>query len=359
MASLMETRAIDCPASWKSAELKPRTDWIHQLGAEEIDEIDSALQMAKAEDMTLADLRKEDFPLQRFRALAARVLGALEEGPGLFMIRGFPVDRYSTDELRMIYWGLGKYLGTAVSQSAEGDVIGDVRDLRIPPDSPRYRGYQTNNGGVFHCDTCDVAVLFVLRPAMRGGVSMVASSVAIHNEIARTRPDLLEVLYQPFVWSMLEQQREGEPAYYEQPIFSMQDGYISCRYIRPHIAQAQRNFPEVPRLSPKQVEALDLMDELVKRKDFMLPTNFQPGDIQFCNNHVVLHARTAFEDWPEPERHRHLLRLWLSVPNSRPLSPLMGHIYQVQRPGAVRGGFPPRTPGKIVFETTGAETLVT
>ncbi|HEX6512343.1 MAG TPA: hypothetical protein VF157_08595, partial [Chloroflexota bacterium] len=65
------------------------------------------------------------------------------------------------------------------------------------------------------------------------------------------------------------------------------------------------------------------------------------------------------EDYPEPERRRHLLRLWLSVPNSRPLSPALSHIYRDQRPGAVRGGFPPRIPGTVVFETTGAETLVT
>ncbi len=185
------------------------------------------------------------------------------------------------------------------------------------------------------------------------------SAIAIHNEIARTRPDLLEALYQPFYWSMLEQQRPGEPAWYPQPIFSMHEGYFSCRYIRPHIEQAQKRFPEVPRLTPQQVDAMNLYDELVKRPGFQLATNFRPGDLQFCNNHVAMHARTAFEDYPEPERRRHLLRLWLSVPNSRPLSPLMGHIYRDRRPGAVRGGFPSRVPGRVVFETTGAETEVT
>ena len=126
----------------------------------------------------------------------------------------------------------------------------------------------------------------------------------------------------------------------------------------PHITLAQR-FPEVPRLTPKQIEALDLFDELVARPDFQLATNFQPGDLQFCNNHVAMHARTSFEDYEEEDRRRHLLRLWLSVPNSRPLSPLMGHIYKDRRPGAVRGGFESRVPGRVVFETTGAETVVT
>jgi hypothetical protein len=351
---------IESPANWKSAELAARTDWIHPLSAEELREIEGALASVKAKGIGFKEMAKEDFPLVLFPKLAARVQDYLENGPGVFMIRGLPsAATLPVADLRLMYWGLGKYLGTAVSQSREGDHIGDVRDLRIPPDSPFFRGYQTAGGGTFHCDTCDVAALFVLRTAKSGGISLVCSSIAIHNEIARTRPDLLEVLYQPFTWSMLDQERPGEPKHYQQPVFSMHDGFFSCRYVRPHITQAQKRFPEVPRLTPKQIEALDLFDDIVKRPDFQLVTNFQPGDLQFCNNHTAMHARTAFEDYPEQERRRHLLRLWLSVPNSRPLSPLMGHIYRDRTPGAVRGGFQPRVPGRMVFETSGAETEVT
>jgi hypothetical protein len=352
-------KPIESPANWKSAELAARTDWVHHLTGPELAEIEAALASVKSRGIGFQELRKEDFPLQLFPKLAARVQDMLENGPGVFMIRGLPVNKYPTEEVRLMYWGLGKYLGTAVSQSREGDHIGDVRDLRIPKDSPFFRGYQTAGGGTFHCDTCDVAALFVLRTAKAGGISLVCSSIAIHNEILRTHPDLLEALYQPVPWSMLEQQRAGEPAWYLQPIFSMHEGHFSCRYIRPHIIQAQKRFPEAPRLTEKQIAAQDLFDELVKRPDLQLVTNFQPGDLQFCNNHVAMHARTAFEDYPEKERRRHLLRLWLSVPNSRPLSPLMGHIYKDRTPGAVRGGFQPKVPGRMVFETSGAETEVT
>ena len=351
-------QAIESPANWKTAELSARTDWIHQLSAEEVAEIEAALAAVRAKGLDFPEVSKENFSLKLFPKLVAMIHDYLESGPGVFMIRGLPVDRHPVQDLRMMYWGLGKYLGIARSQSAEGDHIGDVRDLRLPKDSPSYRGYQTSGGGVFHCDTCDVAALFVLRTAKAGGISLVASSVAIHNEIQRTRPDLLEVLYQPFVWSMLRQERAGEPKFYEQPIFSMYDAHFSCRFIRPHITLAQR-FPEVPRLTAKQIEAMDLFDQLVARPDFQLVTNFQPGDLQFCNNHTAMHARTSFEDYEEENRRRHLLRLWLSVPNSRPLSPLMGHIYKDRSSGAARGGFPSRVPGRVVFETTGAETVVT
>jgi hypothetical protein len=352
-------RLIESPANWKSAELAARTDWIHALSADELAEIEAALKSVRDKKLAFAEVRKEDFPLKLFPKLAARVQDYLENGPGVFMIRGLPAGKYATEDLRMMYWGLGKYLGTAVSQSREGDHIGDVRDLRIPPDSPFFRGYQTAGGGVFHCDTCDVAALFVLRTAKAGGISLVCSSIAIHNEMVRTHPELAEALYQPMPWSMLEQQRPGEPKWYLQPIFSLHEGHFSCRYVRPHLTQAQKRFPDAPRLTANQIAGMDLFDEMVKRPDFQLVTNFQPGDLQFCNNHVAMHARTAFEDFAEPERRRHLLRLWLSVPNSRPLSPLMGHIYKDRSSGAVRGGFQPQVPGRMVFETSGGETEVT
>ena len=211
----MNPGVVKSPADWRPLELEARTDWIHFLTEDEIAEIEAAFHAFKKSSRPLGDMAKADFPLERTAAVVETALERLETGPGVFMIRGFPVARYSADDMRVIYWGIGKHLGTARSQSSEGDVIGDVRDLRLPVDSPSYRGYKTAGGNVYRCDTCDVTGLFVLRPAKTGGVSHVASSVAIHNEIARTRPDLLDVLYQPFTWSMQGQESPGEALYYE------------------------------------------------------------------------------------------------------------------------------------------------
>jgi hypothetical protein len=343
---------IDSPALWKSAELaRRRDDWLRILDAGDIAEIDAAYATWRTRNIPLSEMRREDFPLPRFERIAGCALEALERGPGMFMIRGFPIERYAKDAARAIYWGLGKYFGTAVSQSDEGDVLGDVRDIRVPPDSPRFRAYKTNGVAAFHTDSCDVAALFVLRAAKAGGISMVASSVAVHNEILRTRPDLLEILYEPFYWSMQGQERDDESAFYPQPIYTRHEGHFSCRYIRGQIKNGQR-FADAPRLTPLQVEAMDCLDRIAADSAFHFVTAFQPGDLQLCNNHVVMHARSAFEDHPEEDRRRHLLRMWLSVPNSRPLSPLLGRIYKDRRPGAVRGGFPAKTTGRIVFETT-------
>ena len=347
----MTRTAIRSPAEWKSAELGRRDDWLYRLDAADIAEIDDAYRRFEAARVPLEKVTREDFPAPRFARIAERALAALEEGPGMFMIRGFPLDRFRLEDARRIYWCLGKYLGTAASQSDEGDVIGDVRDLRLPPDSPRFRAYKTSGAAAFHTDSCDVAGLFVVRAAKSGGRSLVASSVAIHNELLRAKPDLLEVLYRPFYWSMQGQERTGEAPYYPQPIFTVHEGNFSCRYIRGQIKNGQR-FPDVPRFAPEQVAALDALDAAAADPEFHFLTDFQPGDLQLCNNHVVMHARTGFEDHPEPERRRHLLRMWLSVPNSRALSPLLARIYKDRAPGAVRGGFPPKNPGRIVFETS-------
>ncbi|HEX6512024.1 MAG TPA: hypothetical protein VF157_06990, partial [Chloroflexota bacterium] len=88
---------IDSPADWKSDQLSPRSDWIRQLDEAEIAEIDAALREACAEEIPMAELPKEDFPLVRFPALVERVHQSLENGPGIFMIRGFPVDRFHAD----------------------------------------------------------------------------------------------------------------------------------------------------------------------------------------------------------------------------------------------------------------------
>lgn len=345
---------VESAADWRGAEMVQRTDWIHTFTPDEIAEIEAATEHALAAGKTIPTLRKEDFPIPRVADRLAQARDVLENGPGIYQFRGINIEGYDKSVLRLMYWGIGLHMGTPVSQSKDGDLLGDVRDVGVDVNSPQGRGYKSNQRLTFHTDTCDVVGLFVLRIAKSGGLSLLASSTAIHNHLARTRPDLLEVLYQPFTWSWQTQEPKGELPYYQQPLFSMKDGKLSCRYVRVHITSAQR-FPEVPRLTPLQIEALDTFDKCAWSEDFHFSFMFKPGDLQFVNNHVALHSRTAFEDFPEEDRRRHLLRMWLSVPNSRPLSDALSTIYQDRRGGAVRGGFPSRT-GGYIYESTGALT---
>jgi hypothetical protein len=333
-------------ANWLGSELQGSDVWIHNFSATEISEIEKALRHANG--VAFEDLTQNDFPLPTLSGFLADMRVELEDGMGLKLLRGFPTDRFSKDELRLIYWGIGLHVGTAVSQSKRNDYLGDVRDLGTGLGGPKFRGYTSNGELTYHVDAADITGLFCLRPAKAGGVSRIVSSVAIHNEIFRSRPDLLEVLYQPYHWSMQGNELPGAPGFYTQTIFDVADGFFACRYTRTHIRSAEIN-PELPNLTPAQSEALDLIDEICARPEFHVTMMFEPGDIQFLNNHLTMHTRTAFEDFSDDDQKRHLLRLWLSLPNGRPLGEGFKPFYRDVSAGAVRGGFPGE--GELQFTT--------
>lgn len=340
---------IKSHADWRGPDMIRRTDWIYELSQVEQDELLAALAAAKSMDISFETMTAANFPLPKFSSAIDHARDVLEDGPGLFHFRGVPLDGLSKDDARLMYWGLGRHIGTAVSQSHYGDILGDVRDFGSDINAPDGRGYRSRQQLSYHTDTCDVVGLMVLQVAKAGGLSIIASSLAVHNEMARTRSDLLAALYEPLPWSWNGQEPNGEAPWYLQPLFSFHKGKICCRYIKKQIQNSQR-FEDAPRLTALQIEAMDYFDKLAASDDFRFSMMFQPGDVQLLNNHVMLHSRTEFEDWPEEDRKRHLLRMWLSVPNSRELSDAMHVIYRDRRPGVVRGGFPSRS-GKIIYNT--------
>src|SRR6516225_2262404 len=224
--------------------------------------------------------------------------------------------------------GIGTYLGSARSQNAQGHLLGHVYDLGkgLSATNPNLRSYATAERQNFHIDRCDVVALLCLRRAKSGGLSNIVSSMTVHNVMAARRPDLLERLYQPFPVDRRGEVPEGKAQFYEAPVFNEHAGYLSVLYSRLHIGSAQR-FPEARRLTTKDIEALDMLTEFAGDPDLRLDMNFMPGDGPFLHNHTILHARSAYEDWPDAERKRHLLRLWLSPPGARPLPPVFAECY--------------------------------
>jgi hypothetical protein len=336
---------------WTADVLGRTTQWIHHLTPAELEAIDRTLAHAKQNGLTFETLTKESFPLDALRGAFDRLLQELEDGLGFFVLRGLPAERYTKDDMRLLYWGMGLHIGTAVTQSNRGDMLGDVRNFGVDTYSKKGRGYMSNQHLQFHADTCDVVCLMVLRVAKSGGLSRFCSSIAIHDETARMRPDLLDVLYQPFYLSWKGQERPGEPSWYEQPMFTKADGKLASRFIPQHVIGYNADpVPGLPPLTDLQREAIEYILQLANDPRFYGEMMFEPGDMQFMNNHVMWHSRTEFEDYEAPDRRRHLLRLWLSVPNSRGLAESMSAIYRDRSPGAVRGGFPCFT-GALVFET--------
>lgn len=323
-----EGKIID-PAQWTGAELKRAEDWIHHLTGAEIADIHKAIKGVEAGGLDIMDINRENFPLPIFGPALARIREQLLNGLGLTLIRGFPIERYTRAEAAAAFFGIGSYLGRAVSQNAKGHVLGHVKALTDADyndvANASVRGYQTKVNQRFHADSCDIVGLMCLQTPKSGGISSVVSTVAVHNEMLARRPDLVRELAGPIYWDRRGEVPEGKEPWYVLPVFNYQDGWFSCRYGRQYIDSTQR-FEQVPRTPPAQAEALDMMDALLA--ELKLDMQFQTGDIQFLFNHVMLHARSAFEDWPEPERKRHLLRLWLAIDGERPIPAVLAERTQ-------------------------------
>jgi len=334
---------------WLGSDIQQSDRWIHHLSSKDNNEISNALLKSNAPKISLTEMTQSDFPLPLFSRKLENMLEELETGCGLYLFRGFPATNYTKDDLRRIFWGIGLYCGTAVSQSKRGDVLGDVRDIGTPPSGPKFRGYTSNGELTYHCDAADVTGLFCLYPAKIGGLSKVVSLSRIHNQILKESPDLINVLYQPLFWGRQGNELPDQNPYYTQPIFSICEGKFAGRYTRTHIRTAELS-KITPTLTGLQTKALAKIDEICERPEFQLTMMFEPGDIQFLNNHVTLHTRTEFEDYKDAERKRHLLRLWFSPPNSRALDSSFKPFFKDTRPGAVRGGFPGHSE-KIRFQT--------
>jgi hypothetical protein len=330
---------IEGPSVWTGAEMRRReAEWTYRLSPSEIAEIEDAVQAVRARGLDIADIRRGDFPLPTLGPVLDRLRTEVIEGRGFVRLRGLPVEGRPIEESATAYWGLGSYFGSARSQNAKGHLLGHVYDLGegLTATNPNIRGYATAERQNFHIDRCDVVALLCLRRAKAGGLSAIVSSMTLHNVMAERRPDLLERLYQPFPVDRRGEVPEGKAPFYEAPVFNEHAGRVSVLYSRQYIGSAQR-FPEARRLTAEDIEALDMFVELADAPDLRLDMNFMPGDIQFLHNHTILHARTAYEDWPEPGRKRHLLRLWLSPPEARPLPPVFAEIYGGLTPGE-RGG---------------------
>ena len=263
--------------------------------------------------------------------------GSLENGPGAVLLRGLDTSGLDEAAAKRVFLGICQQLGTPVSQSAAGDLVFSVRDAGYKPEDKRARGPNTKKKLSFHTDRCDVIAFLCLKQARTGGENQIVSSMTLYNEILERRPDLLEVLKQPFLYKRHNVDTGNEQAYCEQPVFSFRDGYFACAFLRVLIDRAYAE-PDTPDMTPQQKEALDFLEEVAAEPRLQHRFTQQPGDILLLNNWITLHRRTAFEDWPQPEQRRHILRVWLSVPNSRPLDPMFKANYGAVEAGAIRGG---------------------
>ena len=312
------------PRAWRGADEARSNAWIVQLDARERAELNAAAEKIRASGKTLDGVTRADFDLPRVAAKLAAVRWELQWGGGFVLLRGLSVGDYSEDELGAIFWGIGAYLGVGVSQSQQGDRLGHVID-RGGKAGERY--YNVGGPLEFHMDPVDVVGLLCLRRALEGGASRIVSALAVHDAIRAERPELLEILYRGFHCSRRGHGEAGAP---RVPVFAQGGSGIECYFLPITVRQAaEEGFP----LSPLEQETLYFIAEVANRPELRLDMDFQEGDMQFLNNRVILHARTDYKDDPNPALKRHLLRLWLMMPDWPPRAAAMSFHDQVDRAG--------------------------
>ncbi len=303
---------IGGPAAWKGEQIQNSDDWVYRLTKTDILELESALLTWQTTKRSLFQGTQNDFPLDSFGKKLADIREELETGRGLVLIRGLPVSKWGEENSTAVYWGIGQHLGTPVAQNMMGELLGHVQAAATEDWDKNHnvRGYQTTVHLPFHCDKSDIVALLCLHTAKAGGTSNISSSVTIHDEILNTRPDLLEALYKPFCIDHRGEEFPNELPFYSAPTFAIHQGRFFSRFGMKYVESAQR-YESVPRLSPREIEAMGYFNELAMRDDIRLDMEFEQGDIQILNNHLMVHSRTDYEDWPEPERRRHLVRMLL------------------------------------------------
>ena len=307
-------------SAWQGEDLARSTEWIYQLTPSDLAEIDAALGHVRRDSKPIAQIERGDFPLGALDEKLERIADEVDRGRGFHLIRGFPIERYGESDAALAFWGIATRFGSVISQNAYGDLVGHVRDTGRKLGEKDVRGYDTTSELRFHNDECDLIALMCLRTAKEGGLSSIVSSASVFNRLLATKPAVLPKLFEGYIFSLMGEERPGvgPVSDHKIPIFSWHAGRMSCRYtINTVLQAAQHGFA----LTEEDRATLFAPLEAARQPGLALSFELKPGDIQLANNLMTLHQRTSYVDRDEPEKKRHLLRLWLASRRPRALAP--------------------------------------
>jgi len=304
--------AVESPAAWRGDQLRDDESWRTAWTPGELEEIEAALAHLRGLGKPTGELTRNDFPLAeakpRFEAWRRELL----HGRGFQLITGLPVERFDGEDLERFFWCFGLHLGEPGGQNPQGDLLGHVRDTGARESDEFVRLYQTTADIRYHCDAADVVGLLCRQGARSGGLSRIVSSVSVYNELRSRRPDLAERLFEPLPLDIRDAGADDPVRFFDVYPCRYDNGQLRTFYHSDYFRSVQRHA-DAPRHTELERDLLDSYEQIAMRPEFYLEMDLRPGDIQLVSNHSVLHARTRYEEWPQPERKRHLLRLWLSL----------------------------------------------
>ena len=318
-APFPETSTLADPRAWQAETIDAPTAWRYELSSRCRSRLDQTLRELREKSRETTDLRVADTPLAESADELRDVLHALEVGRGFVIIEGLPND-VSRQELQAAYWLIGQLLGQPIAQNVEGTLLYDVRDTG---QSVQYgsRFSVTNAESSFHTDNSfgddvlDYVGLLCLQPAKSGGLSQLISGFAAYRELQSRDPQALEILSRPFHVDRRGGVRPGELPTVQFPVLARQGGELLLRYLRYWIEVGHEKAKQP--LTPAQRAALDTLDDVLREPRLRVEFHLRPGDMFFINNRWLFHNRTAFDDDSDPDRKRHLVRLWLRRPQTQ------------------------------------------
>jgi alpha-ketoglutarate-dependent taurine dioxygenase len=310
----MLTLLITDPRAWRGNSVDERQQWICPLSPRCLAALDETIHQLRRQPRPTIEMRATDSACSACAPELEPVRTALESGRGFAILRGLTHEWYSSEELQVCYWLLGQLLGQPVEQNIQGTLLYDVRDTGQDVRSGA-RFSVTNAESSFHTDNSfgssvvDYVGLLCLRTAKRGGLSQVVSGYSVYRELLARHPDELALLSQPWHIDRRGGLRPGDTPTVQYPVLSWDGRDLTYRYLRYWIESGHEKVGQP--LNASQRKALDVLDAMLNEPAMRVEFALTPGDLFFVNNRWILHNRTAFEDHPEPEQRRHLIRLWL------------------------------------------------
>ena len=325
------------PVAWSGPVLAKDDSWIYRLTSADILEIEAALDRLPAHKLQAHNFERGEFPLPKLGSKLTGILDTVQNGCGFALVRGLPLDKWNRQQIDAVYWGLGSYFGEPISQNGEGQLIAEVTNRGQSYESnTNDRGYRSRDRLHPHVDTSDITALLCLQPAKSGGHSSIASSLTVLNALLERHPEHLPRLAHGYHHDLRGEgptRKLDEVTHNRIPVFSTFQGNTSCCLNYKIMKSAHDKIGEP--FTPEDEAAINTLIDIALSDDVRLDMWLERGDIQLVNNYVLLHWRTEFEDWPEPERRRCLLRLWLNTRRPRPLAPDFADRYNTGPRGGV------------------------
>jgi hypothetical protein len=337
-------------SAWTQDEVTRDRSWVYDLDDETIAEAEHALAEARAAGVRHhTQVTTASFPVPAGSELFRAVRDQLEHGRGFALVRGVPVAGKSVSDSEILFAGLSNHVGESVVQDPAGTHIDHVTDIGLSYDDIRVRGYMTNAQLTPHCDSADATTLLCLKPAKSGGVNTVSSALAIYNEILEHNPEILTTLYEGMHYNVRGCGPPGpfhDVTSHRVPVFSFHAGRLSCRFNEKGILSSEQ-IPGAPPITDRERIAITKVAELAGDPRFSIDLTLEPGEWLLMCNYTVFHNRSAYEDHPEPDRKRLLLRRWLNFPNGRDLTWEFGDHFDT---GIRQGPYVEDEPGQTLSD---------